>query len=53
LIQRQGKLGFCAYCKELTETVIVDNPPFLGIIKTSRRVCIKCGEPKPRSRIEQ
>ena len=51
--QRQGRLSYCVECKEMTETVIMESVPFLGIIKTHRRVCKKCGQPKAKSMIEQ
>jgi len=44
--QRTGRFSYCVECKEMTV-------PFLGVIKTHRRVCKKCGQPKAKSMIEQ
>lgn len=50
--QSSGVLTYCLHCKQMTETVLY-KVPFLVFMKIDRRVCLKCGEPKIQSKIEQ
>lgn len=47
-----GKLSFCVKCKKDTETIIVLESGAFWPMKSKRRICRECTEPKPETVLE-
>jgi len=48
----RGKISFCLHCKKDTETILVLTTGALWPLKSKRRICKDCAEPKPETVLE-